>query len=156
MAKKTVADRFWEKVSKAPHPKGCWEWIGSRDGCGYGRINVGGVSQKASRVAYRIAKGEIGSGLLCLHTCDNPRCVNPSHLYLGTAGDNAKDRVTRGRMPSTVGEANGRALLTETDVLSIRRDYAAGSCTYQSLGIKYGVKFRTIADIVIKRTWRRV
>ncbi len=83
--------RLWERTERAP--TGCLEWQGPVDGKGYGRVDGGKL---AHRVAYRLAKGDPGP-LCVLHTCDNPPCINPEHLWLGTRGDNNRDAAAKGR-----------------------------------------------------------
>lgn len=87
-------ERFWSKVEKAD---GCWNWNGYRDTKGYGAFGLDRKVQKAHRVAYILAFGEIPEGAHILHSCDNPPCVNPAHLRAGTRTDNMQDKVLRGR-----------------------------------------------------------
>jgi hypothetical protein len=90
-----VADRFWPKVEKTD---GCWLWTGATDRRGYGKIFDGaGKLLIASRVAHELCIGPIPDGLCVLHKCDNPPCVNPDHLFLGTFGDNTQDMLAKGR-----------------------------------------------------------
>jgi hypothetical protein len=89
-----VDRRFWSKVQKGPD---CWTWAGSRSAKGYGRLNVGGAVCQAHRVSWELHRGAIPSDLFVLHRCDNPPCVNPDHLFLGTALDNSRDMVSKGR-----------------------------------------------------------
>lgn len=94
-----IEQRFWKWVREMP--TGCWEWTGSRTAPGWhGRVSVNGVMVMAHRVSWEMAHGPIPEGLSVLHHCDNPPCVNPDHLYLGTAKDNARDMVARGRLNS--------------------------------------------------------
>ena len=86
--------RFWSKVVKAD---GCWEWTAYRDPLGYGRLNVDGVPVLAHRLAYELEHGAIPDGMCILHRCDNPPCVNPDHLWLGTQADNSLDMASKGR-----------------------------------------------------------
>lgn len=91
----TTADRFWGKVQVGA-PAACWPWAGALSG-GYGMFWVGGRSQHASRVSYAIANGPIPGGLYACHSCDNPRCVNPAHLFLGSQQDNVRDMHNKRR-----------------------------------------------------------
>jgi hypothetical protein len=88
-----VADRYWAKVEKGPD---CWNWTGAKSS-GYGDFYIGGRGLLAHRVAWTMENGEIPTGLLVLHRCDNPSCVNPEHLFAGTYQDNADDMVSKGR-----------------------------------------------------------
>lgn len=89
--------RFWSKVSKAPHPKGCWIWTAATHHADRPEVAWKRRVQGAARVAWLITKGEIPEGLHVLHTCDVGLCVNPAHLFLGTNYDNVKDKVAKGR-----------------------------------------------------------
>jgi len=102
-----ILNRFWSKVDKSGD---CWEWTGYRERYGYGRVSMVaiGMSNKvlAHRAAWILTHGEIPSGMNICHTCDNPICVNPSHLFLGTHQDNMRDRDSKGRgvVPDNRGE----------------------------------------------------
>lgn len=94
---KPIAERFWPKVDKSGE---CWVWTASRDRTGYGKFGRGGGKRgwtKASRVSWEIHFGPVPDGLWVLHRCDNPPCVRPDHLFLGTCGDNNRDTASKGR-----------------------------------------------------------
>lgn len=99
-----LEERFWGKVSKGPRPDGCWLWVGAKIPAGYGSIGCGGgVQEGAHRVSWELHHGKkVPSGKMVLHRCDVRHCVNPSHLFLGDAGDNARDMVKKGRQVSGV------------------------------------------------------
>lgn len=111
---------------------------------------------KAHRVAWDLTYGPIPDGMLVLHRCDNPSCVRPDHLFLGTQTDNMLDRKAKGRGNHRRGSRHGRAKLTEAQVLEIRSRYAAGDVTQTQLGDEYGVCHVVIGNIVRRRLWRHI
>lgn len=120
-------DRFWSKVD-IKGPDECWEWTAYINPKGYGRFGVEGGMMLAHRASWTLTNGPIPDGAgyhgtCVLHKCDNRRCCNPSHLFLGTIADNNADMVAKGRESycnPNPGEANGRAKLTETDARYIK------------------------------------
>lgn len=151
--------RFWAKVDKSSGEDACWLWTASLDHQGYGKFGVKSATQIASRVAYRLEYGEIPDGLWVLHNCpdgDNRACVNPAHLYLGTAHDNNVDTHEKGRAVHPHGEQHERAKLTAADVLAIRQRYTQGGVSYGDLASEYGIARATIQQIIERRTWKSV
>lgn len=129
---------------------GCVEWTACRDKKGYGRMSPQADGEVlAHRVSYLVCVGPIPDGLNVLHHCDNPRCINPSHLFLGTNGDNNADRVAKGRSRGAVGVRNGKAALSEADVLRIRDDPR----TQSAIAREYGVDPTTVSCIKRGATW---
>jgi hypothetical protein len=114
---------------------------------GYGLIKIGTSSKVASRIAWEMENGPIPMGKKALHKCDNPPCVRPSHLYLGTQLDNARDRDTRGR--------NGLSKLTISQVKSIRAMVRDGS-SQRASAIIFGVSEATVSEIISGTTWRNI
>lgn len=141
------ADRFWAKVERGPE---CWLWRGFLDKNGYGKFN----KEWAHRVAYKLGNGPITDGLLVLHRCDNPPCVNPAHLFLGTYLDNSLDIKRKGR--GNIGAKHGLAKLTDEAVTEIRRRYADEKATQSELAAEFGVVRTCISLIVTGRAWRHL
>jgi hypothetical protein len=155
-------ERFWAKVAVVPGD-GCWEWTASRvgrnrPGGGYGQFwcSEKQTQLKAHRVAWEQANGPIPAGMLVCHRCDNPGCVRPDHLFLGTPKDNTVDMVQKGRDWKHAGALCPRAILTESQVREIRRKYVHGVYGYKRLGAEYGVNPNTIERIVKLETWREL
>jgi hypothetical protein len=140
------------KAHVTPGPQSeCWVWTGRRDAWGYGRINKGTFRTRAHRLSWELSVGPIPSGVFVCHRCDNPPCVNPSHLFLGTSRENTADMVAKGRQAR--GERKNTAKLTEKIVEKIRHEVAAG-LTYRQAALKYGVGFYSVRCIVRGKTWR--
>jgi hypothetical protein len=133
---------------------GCWLWKGGHYPQGYGRIMIDGTTWVASRLSYTVYKNPIPKGLLVRHRCDNPRCVNPDHLLLGTHQDNTEDKIERGR--HSHGESHAAAKLTEDQVRKIRQLKASGYKTIASLAKAYDMHPHTIRLIISRRLWARV
>jgi len=109
----SISNRFWKKVDKSDGqgPKGqCWQWIASKDTCGYGLLKP----TSAHRVSWEIHNGPIPDSLSVLHRCDNPPCVRPEHLFLGTQKDNMQDRLAKGRYRGTDGQASSKGSKSES------------------------------------------
>ena len=147
--------RFWKHVQKTD---GCWLWTGHLSTDGYGTIrNSGrGKTLKAHRASWELAHGPIPTGLHVLHQCDNPGCVRPDHLFLGTHADNMANMAAKGRSRVPVGILHYRAKLTDADVLTIRARYAEGGITKAYLASEYSVTPPTISAIIHRHSWKHI
>lgn len=146
----TWQERFWRFVTPGA-PDDCWEWQGSRDHHSYGRINDGtGFVLKAHRASYELHHGAFDQALDVCHRCDNPPCVNPAHLFLGTARDNALDMSAKGRHGNLPGEASPSARLTDADIRTIRERVATGE-PHLPVAQDYGVARGYISLLVTGR-----
>ncbi|WP_377801390.1 HNH endonuclease signature motif containing protein [Bosea eneae] len=141
--------KFWLKVRKAKSPNGCWLWAGKRDQDGYGRVRYHGVETPAHRKAYELKCGEIPAGMVVRHSCDNPPCVNPAHLSVGTVADNSADMMSRGRSAVRIGQKNTAAKLTELQVRSIFSDQRH----YREIADAHSISSWTVFDIKAGRSW---
>ena len=111
--RESTVSRFWEKVAPYKDLDSCWNWLAAVDKAGRGRFKWGGKTSYAPRFSWITHFGDIPEGLFVLHTCDNPSCVNPSHLFLGTLEDNNRDREAKGRGADVRGSKNPAAKITE-------------------------------------------
>lgn len=152
-----VIDRFLDKVDFSGCAAGetCWNWTACVNGYGYAVLRVKGYSgAQASRTAWRLFNGEIPEGMLVCHRCDNARCVNPEHLFLGTVQDNNRDMYSKGR--HIFGVTSPKSKLNDEKVREIRRKYIRGVRGYHRLGREYGVSYDTISKIIKGYTWKHV
>lgn len=151
---------FYDKVAFEPNT-GCWIWIGATSGCDSEQASYGKIYGKsdgfklAHRYSFFLHNGEFDRSKLVLHHCDNPFCVNPQHLYLGTNKDNSQDIVRRKRR-SWKGVKNSRAKLTDEQVIAIRNEYIPYKNHQGILSAKYGVAASVINKIVRKELWTHI
>lgn len=143
----TLFERFESKIEKIPLG-GCWVWMAGLDRDGYGQLGQGKYRKhKSHRLSYQLYKGTIPQKSSVLHTCDNPSCANPEHLFLGTPQDNMADKCNKGR--SAKGEQQGSSKLTEKDVTEILKSNQSQS----TLGKLYGVSQAQIHRIKTRKAW---
>lgn len=114
------------------------------------------MTKNCHRVAYELAHGEIPSGMIICHTCDNPACCNPAHLWAGTNADNVHDRERKHRGKHALGENHGRTSLTDQDVTNIIHRYRNGEITQRALAHQYGVNKNTIWNIINGKFWKHI
>jgi hypothetical protein len=159
-ARLSIAERLDRHSIPEPN-SGCWLWIGgSRNAYGHGCMGIGGRTVMAHRAAWMVKHGDIPEGMLVLHRCDTPGCINPDHLFLGTQQDNENDKVAKGRQARGAalahtrarGARNGNAKLTESDVLAIR----GAEAPQRALAKRFGVTQAIISKIKRREVWTHV
>jgi HNH endonuclease len=179
-AGKTRAQALWDRVDKSGD---CWEWQGTPDKDGYGVFTYRGRPYRAHRAAWIVTFGEIPRGLQVCHSCDNPACVRPEHLMLGTHRSNVVDRVRKGRSATgdrsgsrihrdrvregirkwcaehperhARGERAGMAKLTQADVISIREMYRSGA-RQVDIAARFQITQAHVSEIVLRKVWKHV
>jgi len=145
-------ERFWAYANREPGvllphmTTPCWVWQGGRYPDGYGSYRKRG----AHRMAYELTYGAIPRGVEVLHRCDNPPCINPEHLFLGTHAENMHDAINKGRMNAQ------HPHLTADQVVAIRRRAATQPFTYSALAQEYGVSKYAIFDVIKRRSWKHL
>ncbi len=149
----TAASRLFANTKKE---ESCWVWQASRNLYNYGQMRVDIGVRNAHRISYVLHHGPIPANTEVLHKCDNPPCVNPAHLFLGTHVDNIRDMDQKGRRRPVKGESHYHAKLSERQVLEMRERYAKGGITKTALGREYGVNDRSACMIINRKTWRHV
>jgi len=149
--------RFWKYVNKK-EKNDCWEWIGTKDVYGYGIYSIKSVLYKAHRASYYFENGHIDKNLICCHSCDNPSCVNPHHLWLGTQKQNILDRGKKNRTVTghLYGEDNPSSKLKKEDVLWIRDNYNPKIWSTRKLAKKYNVCQTKIRQILKRQSWKHI
>lgn len=141
----TEINNFWNKVIKTDT---CWLWSAAKDKDGYGIFHCESKNRRAHRISWELSNGKIKNNLLVLHKCDNPTCINPSHLFLGTTKDNVNDRVKKGR--------SGFGVTSKIDykkAIKIRELFSKGVNTRKELAYKFSIHRRTVSDIISNKSW---
>jgi hypothetical protein len=144
----SLENTFWKRVLIG---NGCWVWVGGKKETGYGKFYFRGKYTRAHRTAWEIVNGQkIPPGLVVRHSCDNPACVRPGHLLLGTMANNVRDREERGRSAPTP-----NTLLTKQEVKDIKRRILSGD-NLNNIAKDYKMSYAAIYDIKAERTWNSV
>jgi hypothetical protein len=149
MPRQSIEDRFNDKVDRSGD---CWKWQAAKTQRGYGRFRFPWGHQLAHRFSYELANGPIPEDMFVCHSCDNPSCVNPDHLFLGTHADNMVDMKAKKRQAR--GAGHGRAKLTADDVENIRAN--SENLSGRQLAGIFGVSNVTIARILNRTIWTHV
>ena len=150
-----IEERLRAKISKGG-PNGCWNWTAGLGHNGYGQIRCGTPKRtmlRAHRVAFELGRGPVPEGMLVLHTCDNRKCCNPDHMFLGSHADNHADKKAKGRQAR--GSGHGCAILDEDSVAKIRQLLSEG-VTCALIGRSFGVSRYAISDIKNGRSWTHI
>lgn len=133
----------------------CWNWSGSKNRKGYGALSIKNKHSIAHRESYKVFKGKIPNGMHVCHSCDNPSCINPDHLWLGTNKDNNNDKMEKGRFKPNYGNNNGNSKLTKNDVIEIKQKINQGYDLVE-ISKQYNVTPENIYSIKNNKTWRHV
>lgn len=151
------AERFWLKVNKngaiprhAPHLGPCWLWTGARRSGGYGHVNVAGRFVAAHRFALQLTGSQPRNDLAVLHRCDNPPCVNPEHLRIGTQAENVHDMISKGRQRYVIGESNASAKLTASAAIDIYHCNEANAV----IAARFGIDQTVVSRIKTGKAWQ--
>jgi HNH endonuclease len=150
------SERFWEKVVKLDGEDSCWEWTAALlTSGGYGVINIKGVAVRAHRWSYEESFGEIPKGMMVCHHCDNPKCVRPDHLFLGTAEDNNLDMWEKGRKGVFTPEKVQRLRALYEKYKPRQKRAKMGELTHKRIADWFGVSKATISHLLTGRNWFR-
>lgn len=149
--RETLIKRFMDKVQPEPM-SGCWLWVGSYNNRGYGILSINNSTKKAHRVSWDLFRTGSIHGFFVCHKCDVRGCVNPDHLFSGTAKDNKMDQMAKGRFTPFLGDGHASSKMTEELVIKVRKMARIGF-THSELAALYGVHKGTISKAITGETW---
>lgn len=151
-----IVDKFWSKVNLPEDINDCWEWSAGLFESGYGQFGITSkIKISAHKFSFQYYNGPILKGYIICHKCDNKKCCNPNHLFLGTCKDNSEDMVRKGR--SIKGEKIHTSVLTKNDVIEILTTlYHGNKMSYRDFALKYGVERRQLKNILTRVTWKHI
>ncbi len=155
MGKPNTPETFWSKIA-SKGVNDCWKWKGHILVSGYGGVKWKSKNVRAHRLAWELTHGKIPDGMCVLHTCDNPPCCNPNHLFIGTHQENMQDMVNKKRIIGKKGENNATSKLKNKQVKKIRTMYEKGGQTIDTLAKIFSVSRSTIHKIITRRYWTHV
>jgi len=156
-----VSERLWEKVDTTTTPDGCWIWTGSLNNSGYGQITVDNKRQYAHRISFALINGQIPERMDVCHRCDNPKCVRPDHLFIGTHAENMADSVSKRR--HTHGTKTHWCKLTPDDVKTIRARHPKAPLnrhrprhSLARTAREFGITTSNISAILRRKSWAHI
>lgn len=144
--------RFWKYVEKSNN--GCWTWLRGKTKAGYGYLTINYKNHYAHRLSWRLTYGIIPKNAVIMHRCDNPACVNPEHLRLGTQKDNLQDMWNKQR--GSMGNEHPFAKVTDEDVKKIRKLGKIKNLYRREIGEMFGISRQAVTDIIYNRTWKHI
>lgn len=150
MNNRQIKEKLFKKTEISRH---CWNWVGNKINGGHGKIFINGKYELTHRVSYLLFIGSIPEGLCVCHSCDNPACVRPSHLWVGSRAENNKDRHLKGRDGDNSGEKNGRAKIDWGIACLIRKDFSSGKYMKKEIAKKYGISPAIVSCVVRNISW---
>lgn len=148
-----IKDRFMSHVKKSNDPNACWEWIGAKYASGYGEFNINHKMYYAHRISYALYVGDIPNDKCVCHSCDNPGCINPDHLWLGTYQDNTNDMISKNRQVHVKGENHGRHKLSEQEIYQIREMIEQGYSQREIANV-FDITIANVSCIKLRKSWR--
>lgn len=151
---KPIGQRLEKFSDRSGGAESCWPFMGKRDKDGYGRMQVNGKSTPAARVMWMHTNGPIAEGMFVCHKCDNPSCINPDHLFIGTPRENNMDKVRKNRQSRIKGENHGRSKLTDQQASAIKA--LIGQVPRRELAETFGVSRQTIGHIARGENWTHI